>query len=320
MITVKLVYSRSDINPIQSIQSLCSIMIFNLFREESAHARSARQRLDHLLIVSAPIERVVLGVVAAVLATFVLWAIFGSVSRSVAFEGVTIAHGQRHEVSAIEPGNLVEFLVNPNDEVSIGDPIARQTIPELDREISFLLSLEETTDEQLRQSGNDGTAKSVIDSFRATLLHLEARRSAREIVVSQVDGIVASLNASLGDYLYAGRSIAQIFAGDTRTLLAVSQVEYKIARLIDIGMSAVIDIELPDGSFHHAKGEVLSIASEPVPYWLAVINNFSDSGSHRLEIGINPSSEFELEEGMRCLIRVDLGRTSPISLLGTLKS
>lgn len=289
-------------------------MIFNLFREEAAAARNERQRLDYLLIVSTPLERFVLLAVAAVLAVFAIWTVFGSVTRSVAFEGVTIEHAHRYEVSALEPGRLVEFLVNPNDRVSIGAPIARQTVPELDREISSLRSQSITLLDQIENIGSGAAVESASDSTRVALLQLEARRAAREMVVSQVDGVVAGFNVSLGDYLHTGKSIALVHAGGGQEQLVVSLVRPEIAKLIEIGMTATVDIELTNGSFHRAEGQVLSITTEPAPYWLAELLDYSSGNHHRLEISISPSPYLDWPDGTRCFIRVVLGSNSPISL------
>ena len=108
------------------------------FRKEAVSSRNQRQQLDHLLRITAPHERYILGGIGLVLLAFVAWALFGSIVRSITLEGVVIEPGARHEVISTEPGYVVEFLVAPGDRIDAGDLIARQSVPELDRETAAL--------------------------------------------------------------------------------------------------------------------------------------------------------------------------------------
>ena len=113
-------------------------MFNNPFNEEDAASRNKRQQLDHLLRVKAPHERLILAGIGVVLLALGVWVLFGSVGRSVSLDGLLIEPGSRHAVVAAEPGHLMEFLVAPGDRVEPGDPIARQSVPELERETAAL--------------------------------------------------------------------------------------------------------------------------------------------------------------------------------------
>lgn len=113
-------------------------MFDNPFLEGAASSRNKRQQLDHLLRITAPHERIILAGIGVVLLALMAWALFGSIVRSVTIDGVLIEPGLRHEVVSTEPGYLVEFLVVPGDRVEAGDPIARQSVPELVRETAAL--------------------------------------------------------------------------------------------------------------------------------------------------------------------------------------
>ena len=109
-------------------------MFNNPFLEEAAASRNQRQQLDHLLRIAAPHERIILAGIGLVLLALVAWVLFGSVIRSVTIDGVLIKPGVRHEVISAEPGHLVKFLIVPGDRVEAGDPIAQQSVPELEPE------------------------------------------------------------------------------------------------------------------------------------------------------------------------------------------
>ena len=104
------------------------------FLEEAAASRNERQQLDHLLRVAAPHERAILAGIAALVLALVSWALFGSVVRTLTIDGVLIKPGERYEIVSSEPGHLVEYLVEVGDRVAAGDPVARQSVPQLDRE------------------------------------------------------------------------------------------------------------------------------------------------------------------------------------------
>lgn len=154
-------------------------MFNNPFLEEAAASRNKRQQLDHLLRVTAPHERIILVGIGLVLLALMAWVLFGSIIRGVTIDGILIEPGVRHEVVSTEPGHLVEFLVVPGDRVETGDPIARQSVPELEREIAALRERLELLQTGISQAGGDGGAlRSLLASARVALLQMEARRSA----------------------------------------------------------------------------------------------------------------------------------------------
>lgn len=164
-------------------------MFNSLFRQEAAASRNERQQLDQLLRITSPYERIVLACIGVVLVGFVAWALLGSIVRGATFDGVLIEPGARHEVVSSEPGHLVEFLVTPGDHIAAGAPIARQSVPELDRETGVLRERVDLLETEIREAGGDGDAlRSLLDTAHAALLQMEARRTARASIVSQHGG------------------------------------------------------------------------------------------------------------------------------------
>lgn len=86
-------------------------MFNNPFLEEAAAEKNKCQQLDHLLRVTAPRERVILGGIGLVLLALVAWALFGSVVRAVTIDGILLEPGARHDVISTEPGYLVMSTV-----------------------------------------------------------------------------------------------------------------------------------------------------------------------------------------------------------------
>ena len=183
------------------------------FLEKALASKDQRQQLDHLLRVTAPHERLLLAGIGVLLLALAVWAFFGSITLGLRLEGVLIEPGDRYEVMAAEPGHLVEVLVVPGDRAEAGDAIARQTAPGLERETEALRERVELLETEIRQAGGGGGLRSVLDTALAVLLEIEARRSARELIVSQLAGEIMTLRSSPGDYLPAGAAVAQLRAG-----------------------------------------------------------------------------------------------------------
>ena len=218
------------------------------FREEAVASRNRRQQLDRLLRITAPHERVVLAGIGLVLLAFVAWALFGSVERSVRADGVLIEPGARHEVVSTDSGYIVEYLVSAGDRIGAGIPIARQSVPELQREIAALRDRVALLETETGQAGGRGDAlRSLLASARVALVQMEARRSARELVVSQIEGEVMALHAAPGDYLPAGAAVAQLRDTGDHPLRAVLGVAPRIAQRIRPGLRASVEVVTPDG-------------------------------------------------------------------------
>ena len=80
---------------------------FDSFHDTVAEAKEEREQLDRLLTVSTPRERLLFVGVVLLLVVFAAWLFFGSVARSVAFDGVLVEPGE--DVSAT--GRSVQALV-----------------------------------------------------------------------------------------------------------------------------------------------------------------------------------------------------------------
>lgn len=286
---------------------------------EKALAASAnrRQQLDHLLRVTAPHERIVLAAIAVILAGVGMWGLHGSIAREVALDGVLIAPGQRHDVVAAEPGYLTELLVAAGDRVEPGAAIARQTVPELERETAALrgqvASLEAETG---RTGGDTAAAPALLTSARVALLQMEAQLAVRELIVSQIGGEIMALRFAPGDYLPAGSAVAQLREAADRRLQATLRVAPHVAQRLQPGMPASVEVQLPNAAARRFEGEVSRMAAGPLPDWLAALQPAAADRTRRVDIELHQASDLSLPDGTPCRIRIVLGRHPPAALLG----
>lgn len=288
------------------------------FLEEAAASRSERQQLDRLLRIAAPHERLLLAGIGALVLALVSWALFGSVVRTVAIDGVLIKPGDRHEVVSSEPGHLVEYLVDVGDQVAAGDPIARQSVPELDREWQVLRDRVDLLQEEIRESAGGGAAvRSRLASARSAMLQLEARRSARESLASHVEGEVMALGLTGGDYMPPGTAVAQIRTAAGDTVQAVTQVGSRLAGIIRSGMKASIEVAVPNAGVRRLNAGVALVTPGPLPKWLAAEHAAVVGEVHRVDVALAPTADPPDVDRAACRIRVVLGQYRPIALLSS---
>ena len=292
-------------------------MFGNPFLDQAANSRNKHQQLDHLLRVTAPHERMILAGIGLVMLALVAWALSGSIVRSVTIDGVLIEPGPRHEIVSTEPGYLEAFLAAPGDHVEAGSPIARQSVPELEREATALRGRVETLETELRQAGgNGGALPSLLAAAQVALLQMEARRSARELIVSPVAGKVTALRSDPGEYLQAGSAVAQLRETEDQPLQAVLQVAPHMAKRIQPGMRASVEIMMPDEAQRQFGGDVSSVTPGPLPNWLATRRPAVPNATHRVDVVLRHASDLSLPDVTPCRVRIVLGQQPLTALFG----
>ncbi|MDE0153331.1 MAG: HlyD family efflux transporter periplasmic adaptor subunit [Gammaproteobacteria bacterium] len=289
-------------------------MFNSLFFDDAAASRNKRHQLGYLLRVAAPHERVILAGIGAVLLALLVWILFGSVVRSVTVDGVLLKPGIRHEVVSTEPGHLMKFLVTLGDQIEKGGAIARQTVPELEREITALRDQIEILEAGVRQVGGDGT-NSFLISAQEALLQMEARRIAKEVIASHMNGEIMVLDAAPGDYLPAGSVVAQLRDPEDKPLQAVLLVAPRMAKRLRAGMQTSVEVVMSDGAVREVDGEIVAVTSGPFPNWLAAFQSESVDYAYRVDITLDSESKLAVPDGTPCHVRILLGRHSPIALL-----
>ena len=286
------------------------------FLEKALASKDQRQQLDHLLRVTAPHERMLLAGIGAMLVVLVAWGFLGSITLGLTLDGILIEPGDRYEVMAAESGHLVEVLVAPGDRIGAGDPVARQTTPELDREAAALRERLELLETEIRQAGGRGAGvRSLQDTTQAALLEAEARRNAREVIVAQMAGDVMALRSTAGDYLPAGSAVAQVRAADDAPLQAVLRIAAHTANRLQTGMRAIVEVETSDGAVREWQGEVASVTPGPLPDWLAAVPPAVSEFLYRVDVVLHDASDLSVPDGTACRVRIVLGRQPPVSVL-----
>ena len=292
-------------------------MFSNPFLDKTANSRNKHQQLDHLLRVTAPHERMILAGIGLVLLALLTWALFGTFVRGVTIDGVLIKPGPRHEMVSIESGYLVEFLVNPGDHVEAGDPIARQSIQELDRETAALRDKVEMKETELQQVGEeDKVLRSLLTAAHVALLQMEAHRSAKELIVSPIAGEIMALRSAPGEYLHAGSAVAQIRDAEDQSLQAVLGVAPRMAKRIQPGMQASVEIMMPDDAQRRFDGEVSSVTPGPLPNWLATRKPAGPNATHRVDVVLHHATDLSLQDVTPCRVRIVLGQQPITALFG----
>lgn len=292
-------------------------MFGNPFLQDSGSSRNKYQQLDHLLRVTAPHERMILAGIGLVMLALVVWALFGSIVRSVTVDGILFEPGVRHELVSSEPGYLEAFLVGPGDHIEAGDPIARQSVPELDGETAALRDRVEMLKSELRQVDGEGSGlPSLLTAAQVALLQMEARRTARELIVSPVAGTVTALRSAPGEYLPAGGGVAQLRETEDQPLQAVVQVAPRMAKRIQPGMRASVEIMMPDDAQRRFNGEVSSVTPGPLPNWMATRRPAVPNATHRVDVVLHHASDLSLPDVTPCRVRIVLGQQPITALFG----
>lgn len=92
------------------------------FHDTVAEAKEEREQLDRLLTVSTPRERLLVTVIALLLVTSITWLLFGSVARSLAFDGVLDEPGESLSEAARSVQALVWIENDVLPEITVGMP------------------------------------------------------------------------------------------------------------------------------------------------------------------------------------------------------
>ncbi len=283
--------------------------------DQAAASRNKRRQYDALLTVAAPHERIIFIVTIVLMLVFLAWALFGRIEHGVTIDGVLIKPGSRHDVVSAEPGYLIEFFSFPGNYVKAGDPIARQSVPELAREVE---ALRRRVDLLEREAGQTGENSALLSSLRTTLLEMEARRDVREIIVTHIEGEIMTLQSEPGKFVPAGSSVARIRSGpDAKAGLthAVLRLPPGIAQRIQPGMQATVDVAIPGRGTQILQGAVDSVTAGPLPKWLATMEPVTEDALYRVHVVLHQEPGHPVSNGAACRVRIVLGEDSPTALL-----
>ncbi|MCH9648182.1 MAG: NHLP bacteriocin system secretion protein [Deltaproteobacteria bacterium] len=128
-----------------------------LFRKAALDKMASPERLDEMMVVTAPAGWWALGALGLILLSAVLWSIFGSIATKVHGNGLLIRGDAVLDVSLGSSGRLEEILVTPGDVVQGGQVLARVSQADLvlriDNTRDELQTLMEQTEKQSLSTG-----------------------------------------------------------------------------------------------------------------------------------------------------------------------
>jgi len=96
-----------------------------LFRKAALDNLSSQERLDEMLRLTTPRGWLMLAVAFALLATALLWGVFGGISSVVSARGVLIRDESIQSVQSTAGGQITELLVRVSDRVEQGQVVAQ---------------------------------------------------------------------------------------------------------------------------------------------------------------------------------------------------
>ena len=285
------------------------------YRKQATTSKSERDQLDNLLKVTAPHERVFLALIGMLLLVFLCWMAFGSVTRTLSIDGVLIESGPRYPIVAKSDGRLEAYLVVPGERLEPGDPVARQTVPELEKQAGILRALVASVNADVGAAGGAALA-SLQASVRQSLLQLEAERIANGIIVSQRSGVVTTLLHSPGEELTAGDNIVWLRAASGLPFRVVAQVTDDEARQLSPGMTVTVTVALAHEPPRQFKAQVADTTAKTWPDWLAPgVPTDPDRPLQRVDFLFGPDAVTGVPDATPVKVDIMLEQHSPAALL-----
>ena len=290
-------------------------MLDNPYRESATTSKGRREQLDDRLTVTAPHERVFLAGIGVSVLVFLCWMAFGSVTRTLSVPGTLIEAGPRYPIVSTAAGRLETYLVAPGDRLDVGDPVARQTVPELEKRATILRELAESVAAEIGEADGDALGP-LRASVRKSLLHLEAERIAKGIIVSHRSGVVMGLPRSPGEELATGDRIAWIRAVSELPSRVVAQVPDGVGRQIRPGMPVTVTVALPHEPPRQFSARVADTTVKTLPAWLAPgVPADSDGPLQRVDFLFDTGEVTGVSDGTPVTVHIRLEQHSPAALL-----
>ena len=291
------------------------------FREEAVARLSRPEPLDHRLQVTAPREWMVLAGVGLSLLASLVWAVSGSVERSLAVGAVLVRPGERAAVTSPVSGDVVGILAEIGDTVEAGQAIARVRPAEARREARIARSIVDAAEEGVRRAGGAGAAalqEALLAAARNELAAIEIR--AGESIVAPRAGRLVAHRLVPGRPVRAGETVARILGRSDGAWQALAFVSPADAGRLAAGMEAEVRVTRParPPGPDVLEARVLEVSARPAaaPAWLADLGLAAPPASaHLLRLVLRDPTRLPLADGAGARARIVLGRRSLAALL-----
>jgi len=218
-----------------------------IFNEEALSRLRSPERLVSVIQVTQPVAWMGLFTLFFMVASIVLWSVFGVMSVSVQGVGMILDPAGVVNVYHDVSGKISEIMVRPGDRVSKGDVVAKLALPNMINEII------KTRQDIMRSMNRNQVEESVshFDSLMDVWSHSYT-------VVSTFDGFVEEIKVNVGDVVAAGStSICSIRQEQHRQdVIALMYVPAESGKKIEPGMVAQL---VPSGANQKEDGSLLGV-------------------------------------------------------------
>ena len=291
------------------------------FREQALAGQTQRERIDHLLKVTAPSERIVTMAFGVLTVALLVWLIFGAVPHTISTEGVVVETPPPRAVVSDTGGRLAAWLVAPGDRIEAGAPVARLAFPELDARVAVLRKRVKAMQDTVGEGSDGGSMQALaLAAARMALVELEADRIVNGVVVSPAAGEVADLGPAPGDRVAAGAPIASVRAAGGHGLQLMVRVADDMAREVGPGTPAAVTTTRPEGTRRSFPAEVADVPElAPAPDRSAPGPNGGTGRLWQVRLSVDGDGGRRLAHGTRVRVRFFLEPQSPAALLGLVR-
>lgn len=282
-------------------------MTKEIFSEDALGRLRSPEQLDKMLTVIGPASWMAAIAVALLLASVVLWSIFGSLAVTVAGVGLIMDAGGVARVAHTSSGKIDEILVESGERVKKGEIIATLEVPQQQGDLIAAR----------QKLGMASSLHEVVDGLTA-YDGIDVQLNQHRYILSPADGIVSEMHVREGDVITAGSgSICTIRVDRERQdMIAAMYVSAAEAKKVRPGMTVQI---APGGADPGQNGKVMGVVRDVALYPASAAGLLYSVGNAELAAYILKNTDGAAAEVKVELIRDDKSPSGYLwtSVLGT---
>ena len=218
-----------------------------IFNEEALSRLRSPEKLDSVITVTQPVAWMALFTLCFMVASIVVWSVFGVMSVSVQSVGMILDPAGVVNVYHDTSGKISEIMVQPGSRVRKGDVVAKLVLPSMINDIA-------ATRQSVTRSMNQNQVEDNISNFDS----LVNKWFNSFNVTSTFDGVVTEVKVNVGDVVAAGStSVCSIRLDQHREdVMAVVYVPAESGKKVAPGMVAQL---VPSGADQKEDGSLLGV-------------------------------------------------------------
>jgi hypothetical protein len=220
------------------------------FNQEALSRLRSPEQLDSVVKVTQPVAWMALFTLCLLVASIVIWSVFGVMSVSVQSVGMLLDQAGVVNVYHDTNGKISEIRVRPGSRVRKGDVVANLALPNIMNDII-------KTRQDVMRSANQHQVEANVSNFDALINSWYYSFN----VVSTFDGIVTEIKVNVGDIVAAGStSICSIRQDQNRhDVIAMMYVPADAGKKIEPGMVARL---VPSGADPKEDGSLMGVVRD----------------------------------------------------------